>query len=141
MEVKKFLERRTKGPGRNRPVVRCVAGFFNVVILLFTFSSEAAAQEALRPSAVRLEDSLRVSSFGFDRSLNTFTWNGTLFLDREFNGIEFKLRQILRSRLIRTDPLSIQDEYGDSLTIALRSLALGRDLFNKCHRWSRTIAR
>jgi len=52
MEVKKFLERRTKGPGRNRPVVRCVAGFFNVVILLFTFSSEAAAQEALRPSAV-----------------------------------------------------------------------------------------
>jgi hypothetical protein len=92
--------------------------FFIFVAYLSIVSSTALAQEALRPSLVRIEDSLRVSSLGFDRVLNTFTWNGTLFLNREFNGIEFKLRQMLRSRLIRTDPLSIQDEYGDSLSIA-----------------------
>ena len=118
MEMKRSSRRRTNRPGRNRPVVRCVEGFFIAVILLSIISSKATAQEALRPSLVRMEDSLRVSSLGFDRVLNTFTWNGTLFIDREFNGIEFKLRQMLRSRLIRTDPRSIQDEYGDSLKIS-----------------------
>ncbi len=118
MEMKGSSRRRTNRPGRNRPVVRYLEGFFVAVILISVISSKATAQEALRPSLVRFEDSLRVSSLGFDRVLNTFTWNGTLFLDREFNGIEFKLRQMLRSRLIRTDPLSIQDEYEDSLKIA-----------------------
>lgn len=77
----------------------------------------AFAQEALRPSVIRFEDSLRVSSLGFDRVLNTFTWNGSIFFDREFNGMEMKLRQTLRSRLIRTDQRSIQDEYDDSLVV------------------------
>ena len=118
MEVKGSSRRGTNRPGRNCQVVCCVEGFFIAVILLSVSFSSATAQEALRSSLVRMEDSLRVSSFGFDRVLNTFTWNGTLFFDREFNGIEFKLRQMLRSRLIRTDPRSIQDEYGDSLKIA-----------------------
>lgn len=118
MEVKGSSGRRANGPGRNRPVVRYIEGFFIAVIFLSVISSKTMAQEALRPSLVRPEDSLRVSSLGFDRVLNTFTWNGSLFFDREFDGIEFKLRQMLRSRLIRTDPLSIQDEYDDSLKIA-----------------------
>jgi len=118
MEMKRSSGSRTNRPGHSRPAARCLEGFFIAIILIFVPASKARAQEALRPSLVRFEDSLRVSSLGFDRVLNTFTWNGTLFLDREFNGIEFKLRQMLRSRLIRTDPLSIQDEYDDSLKIA-----------------------
>ena len=117
MEVKRSSMRRTNRPDCKRPVVRLGEAFFIVAILFSVTSFNTLAQEALRPSLVHLEDSLRVSSLGFDRVLNTFTWNGSLFLDREFNGIEFKLRQMLRSRLIRTDPLSIQDEYGDSLKI------------------------
>jgi len=117
MEMKGLFRRRTNRPGRNRPVAQYLKGFFIAFIFISVVTSKVAAQEALRPSLVRFEDSLRVSSLGFDRVLNTFTWNGTLFLDREFNGIEFKLRQMLRSRLIRTDPLSIQDEYDDSLKI------------------------
>ena len=117
MEMKGLFRRRTNRPGRNRPVAQYLEGFFIAFIFISVVTSKVAAQEALRPSLVRFEDSLRVSSLGFDRVLNTFTWNGTLFLDREFNGIEFKLRQMLRSRLIRTDPLSIQDEYDDSLKI------------------------
>ena len=117
MEVKGSSRCRTFRPGCNSPVARNVEGLFIVIILISCLSPKVTAQEALRPSFVRMEDSLRVSSLGFDRVLNTFTWNGTFFLDHEFNGIEFKLRQMLRSRLIRTDPRSIQDEYGDSLKI------------------------
>ena len=100
-----------------RRVVRCIAKFFTAIAILSSVSDVARAQEALRPSVIRLEDSLRVSSLGFDRILNTFTWNGSIFFDREFNGLEMKLRQTLRSRLIRTDQRSIQDEYDDSLVV------------------------
>jgi hypothetical protein len=117
MEMKRSSMRSTNSLGLRRPAVCHLQGLFIAIALIFIPLAKTIAQEALRPSLVRFEDSLRVSSLGFDRVLNTFTWNGTLFLDREFNGIEFKLRQMLRSRLIRTDPLSIQDEYDDSLKI------------------------
>ena len=89
----------------------CCAGFFCSAPLL--------AQEALRPPVTALQDSLRVSSLGFERVLNTFIWNGTMFYDRQFDGIEMTFRQFLRSRLIRTDQRSVQDEYGDTLTIGV----------------------
>ncbi len=111
MEVKGFSDRRTKEPGHHRPVVRSVECIFIAVVFISFLSTETFAQEALRPPIVRPEDSLRVSSLGFDRVQNTFTWNGSLLFDRDVSGIEFKLWQLLRSRLIRTDPLSIQDEY------------------------------
>jgi len=117
MEVKRSSGSRTNRPRRNHPVFQPIKGLIVAAIFSSAVPTNATAQEALRPSFIRMEDSLRVSSLGFDRVLNTFTWNGTLFLDRDFNGIEIKLRQMLRSRLIRTDPRSIQDEYGDSLKI------------------------
>lgn len=94
-----------------RLIITCAAGFFCTSPLL--------AQEALRPPATALQDSLRVSSLGFERVLNTFIWNGTMFYDRQFNGIELTFRQFLRSRLIRTDQRSVQDEYGDTLAIGV----------------------
>ena len=118
MEVTRFSRNELNEPERKRPVRRFLEVLAATAIIVLLSQFTVRAQEALRPSLIRMEDSLRVSSLGFDRILNTFTWNGSLFLDREFNGIEFKLRQTLRSRLIRTDPLSIQDEYDDSLQIA-----------------------
>ncbi len=92
-------------------MVGCVVGFFCPPLLF--------AQEALRPPAFAIQDSLRVSSLGFERVLNTFVWNGTMFFDRQFDGIEIAFRQFLRSRLIRTDQRSVQDEYGDSLSMGV----------------------
>ena len=89
----------------------CVAGFVGSAPLL--------AQEALHPPPTPLPDSLRLSSLGFERVLNTFIWNGTMFYDRQFNGIEMTFRQFLRSRLIRTDQRSVQDEYGDTLNVGV----------------------
>lgn len=117
MEIKRSSERDIRKPLWLPLTALGFRALFNAVILLSLLSFTIRAQEALRPPMLRLQDSLRVSSLGFDRVLNTFTWNGTVFYDREFNGIEVRLRQILRSRLIRTDQRSIQDEYGDSLSV------------------------
>jgi len=75
------------------------------------------AQEAIRQPLVRSLDSLRASSLSFDRVLNTFTWNGTISLAQEVGGVAVNFRQGLRSRLIRTEQRSIQDEYLDTLEI------------------------
>ena len=90
-----------------------------IVLLLLSATLHSVAQEPARLSFSRLQDSLRVSSLSFDRVLNTYTWNGSIFFDRNFNGVEVMFRQLLRSRLIRTDSQSDQNEYDDSLLVAL----------------------
>jgi len=109
-----------QAPGERRPRSRFVGSFMKLlatVALLLSMTLTSRSQEALRPSMLRLQDSLRVSSLSFNRVLNTYTWNGSTFYDREFNGIEVMLRQLVRSRLIRTDQQSNQDEYDDSLVV------------------------
>jgi hypothetical protein len=90
-----------------------------VSAIVFLVAPHSNGQEQLRPAMAGVPDTLRVSSLGFERVLNTFIWNGTMFYDRKFNGIELAFRQFLRSRLIRTDQRSVQDEYGDSLTLGV----------------------
>ncbi|MCX6133649.1 MAG: hypothetical protein NTU47_07545 [Ignavibacteriales bacterium] len=104
---------RKKSPSLLRGFVRLAAASALFLSVLQT----AAAQEPLRFSLPRQQDSLRISSLSFDRVLNTYTWNGSLFFDREFSGVDVKFRQLLRSRLIRTDQQSDQNEYGDSLIV------------------------
>ena len=89
------------------------------VLLLISATAISVAQEPARLSFARPQDSLRVSSLSFDRVLNTYTWNGSIFFDRESNGIDVMFRQLLRSRLIRSDLPSNQDEYDDSLIVAM----------------------
>ena len=89
------------------------------VVLLISATVTSSAQEPACLSFSRLQDSIRVSSLSFDRVLNTYTWNGSIFFDRRVNGVDVKFRQLLRSRLIRTDVPSIQDEYDDSLLVAM----------------------
>jgi hypothetical protein len=96
---------------RRSCVILCV--FVVPTILLST----SQAQELGRPSLVRGADSLRASSLSFDRVLNTFIWTGGLFYARDFGSFDVDLRQGVRSRLIRTEQQSIQDEYVDTLDI------------------------
>ena len=109
--------RRTTGKPRSilNPFLRLRAW----CVAVFLCSAPLLAQEALHPPVTALQDSLRFSSLGFERILNTFIWNGTMFYDRQFNGIEMSFRQFLRSRVIRTDQRSVQDEYGDTLNVGV----------------------
>ncbi len=93
---------------------------FTVTAVLFLSATVlSVAQEPSRLSFSRSQDSLRVSLLSFDRVLNTYTWNGSIFFDRDFDGVDVKFRQLLRSRLIRSDVPSNQDEYDDSLVVGM----------------------
>ena len=50
-------------------------------------------------------------ALGFERVLNTFTWNGNLGLAVGDSNTSLIVGQILHSRLIRSDPVAIQGEY------------------------------
>jgi hypothetical protein len=71
-------------------------------------------------------DSQRVSSLNFERILNTFLWKNDLFYSTAWEGVSLNFRQHLRSRLIRSEQRSIQDELIDSLDVAS---GLGSDWF------------
>jgi hypothetical protein len=119
MDVKSNPGQAQHGRRRRSPLVGNFMMLLAPVVLLLSITLTSLSQEALRPSMLRLQDSLRVTSLSFNRVLNTYTWNGTTFYDREFNGIDVMLRQLVRSRLIRTDQQSNQDEYDDSLVVGM----------------------
>ncbi|MBF8294993.1 MAG: hypothetical protein HW389_1538, partial [Bacteroidetes bacterium] len=119
MDVNSNPGQAQQGRPRRSPLVGNAMMLLVPVVLLLSITLTSLSQEALRPSMLRLKDSLRVTSLSFNRVLNTYTWNGTTFYDREFNGIDVMLRQLVRSRLIRTDQQSNQDEYDDSLVVGM----------------------
>ncbi len=63
-------------------------------------------------------DSLRFSTLQFNRTLQTFLWNGILVYRHELEGINLNFRQTARSRLIRGPKNAIQDELGSNLTMS-----------------------
>ena len=65
-------------------------------------------------------DSLRWTSVGFERVLNTFLWNGRVRYEGTWGRTTVRTDQSLRSRLIRADQEAIQDEY--NATTALSSV-------------------
>lgn len=70
------------------------------------------------------QDSLRWTTVSFERVLNTFLWNGRLRYEGTFDRIALRTDQSVRSRLIRAEQQSLQDEY--NATLALSS-ALAND--------------
>ncbi len=90
-----------------------------ILTLLFTacFAVDAPAQEALRGVPQRYPSTPAASMFTFDRTLNTFLWAGALNVQREFGSTWLGLHQMLRSRLVRTEFESIQDEVNTNLDI------------------------
>ena len=79
----------------------------------------ATAQESLRQSFKFPSDTLRASSLGFERVLNTFMWKNDLFYSDVIGPLEVDFRQRLRSRVIRSEQRSIQDELVDTLDVGL----------------------
>lgn len=63
-------------------------------------------------------DSIRSAGMTFERLLNTFIWNGSFLLKEEFDGMKVDIDQHVRSRLIRTELSSIQDEYEGKLRVS-----------------------
>jgi len=61
-------------------------------------------------------------SAGFDRVLNTFVWKGQLGVSVVDDRTNLVIRQNLRSRFIRTDPVSSQGEYSGLVDIRSRLL-------------------
>jgi hypothetical protein len=117
MDVSGAIERWADRCSPPAQTARRSSGGICIFILAALFVSGSQAQELGRPSFVRGGDSLRASSLSFDRVLNTFLWTGGLFYARDFGSFDVDFRQEVRSRLIRTEQQSIQDEYIDTLDI------------------------
>ncbi|MBM4161669.1 MAG: hypothetical protein FJ217_11310 [Ignavibacteria bacterium] len=98
-------------------VPRLLGRFFTCLSIGVSVVALSPAQEAIRHPLARGVDSLRVSSLSFDRVLNTFTWNGNILFAQQLRGVDVNFRQGLRSRLIRTEQRSLQDEYMDTLEV------------------------
>ncbi len=81
-------------------------------------SMPLVAQEQLHQIPVAAKDSLKVTQFGFERELNTFLWNGRLSYDGTFDEWRVSTQQSIRSRLIRTEQHSTQDEYKSQLELS-----------------------
>jgi len=83
--------------------------------LLLLWVPILSAQENSAPPS---PDTLRYSSLQFDRTLQTFLWNGVILYGQTLGPVSFDLRQALRSRFIRTDQNTIQDESQTQLRIS-----------------------
>ncbi len=60
-----------------------------------------------------------MSSLGFERFLNTYIWNGGLQFRKSGLLWDFDIDQRVRSRYIKTNEVSIQDEYAGSIMARL----------------------
>jgi len=88
----------------------CMRGVFTVAI----------SQEILHTISAPSSDSLQISSLSFDRILNTYLWNG--IFQKEIHGPvwDVDIRQVLRSRLIKTNQTAAQDEYQGLIALRAR---------------------
>lgn len=96
---------------------RCMRVACLLFLLAAVYAGRLWSQELLRQSLIEEQDTLKITTLGFERALNTFLWNGRLSYEHEFGGIGVKFGQRVRSRLIRTDQRSIQDEYATTLDV------------------------
>ncbi len=95
-------------------------GYFLIVSGLLLFHVTVNGQEILHSYSIPLADTIQLSSISFDRTLNTYVWNGNF--QKEIHGYIWSadIHQHIRSRLIQTNQTSIQDEYQG--LISLRAL-------------------
>lgn len=60
-------------------------------------------------------DSLRISTLQFNRTLETFLWNGRIIVEPRIADGAMSVEQLLNSRAIRVGRMSIQDEWRTNL--------------------------
>ncbi len=90
---------------------RRALSLFALVVLAFTEGTQSQVQ------AVQIKASDRLFQLGFERLLNTFTWKNDLIYAADMGDLTIDFRQRLRSRLIRSEQRSIQDELVDTLDL------------------------
>ena len=86
--------------------------FLGVIAMLMSCSGLRSQTQELSPA-----DSLVFSSLQFNRTLQTFLWNGILSYRSQLSDINVDFRQTARSRLIRGAKNAIQDELGSNLAV------------------------
>src|SRR5574341_514738 len=91
-----------------------------MVLFLVTIHSLAAAQEVFRPALNIRQDTTRAIALNFSRLLNTFIWNGVFAFSGQSSAADFQIRQNVQSRVIRTEQISIQDEYEGTIDLGTR---------------------
>jgi hypothetical protein len=89
------------------------------VVALLVPVGTVLAQQPPHPFLPPPNDSLRWTMLGFERVLNTFLWNGRLRYGGLFDRMTFQTEQSIRSRVIRADQRSLQDEYGASVALGI----------------------
>ncbi len=101
-------------PGQLRKILSTLIGFSCLPL-----GTVLVGQEILRPSEITPSDSVRTSSLGFERFLNTYIWNGGLQFRKSGLLWDIDIDQRVRSRYIKTSEVSIQDEYAGSMMARL----------------------
>ncbi|MEK6566925.1 MAG: hypothetical protein AABZ41_09500, partial [Bacteroidota bacterium] len=98
---------------------RCI-----VILAPLIFFIHSGFTQDLPPKAMEAHfDSTKLTRLSFERVLNTFVWNGAMRYAAQLGDSRISLKQQARSRLIRSERQSIQDEYQD--TIDIRTLISG----------------
>jgi hypothetical protein len=96
-----------------------LCSFFIGCELLF-FCGTINAQEIIHPSSLPFSDSLQLSSLSFTRVLNLYVWTGDF--QKEIRGQMWnaEVHQHIRSRLVKSSQIAIQDEYQGSISLRAR---------------------
>jgi hypothetical protein len=78
------------------------------------------AQEIIHPSPLPFADSLQLSSLSFTRVLNTYVWSGDFQKEMHDQIWNAEVHQHIRSRLVKSDQIAIQDEYQGFISLNAR---------------------
>ena len=78
------------------------------------------AQGITHTSLIPVIDSLQLSSRGFNRMLNTYSWSGDFRKVLQVQSWTAEIRQNVRSCLVKSDQKAIQDEYHGIISLSAR---------------------
>lgn len=78
------------------------------------------AQEIIHPSPLPFADSLQLSSLSFTRVLNTYVWSGDFQKEMHGQIWNAEVHQHIRSRLLKSNQIAIQDEYQGIISLSAR---------------------
>jgi hypothetical protein len=101
-------------PGHLRKILGTLLG-----VLCLPLGASLMSQGILRPSEISPSDSVRMSSLGFERFLNTYIWNGGFQFQITGSLWDIDIDQKVRSRYIKTNEVSIEDEYTGAIMARL----------------------
>jgi hypothetical protein len=84
------------------------------------FCKTMNAQEIIHPSPLPFAESLQLSSLSFTRVLNTYVWSGDFQKVMHGQIWNAEVHQHIRSRLVKSNQIAIQDEYQGFISLRAR---------------------